>query len=850
MAENPYAKYLSAAAPPQADQVVKPADPYKPAAEQRAVRDQQLQEESAAAAREARERERIRFQAEYDPETGQKRVAGGKLVPDKAASRIESGVGAYSSLTSSQAGFQDDYAGNTLTGGLENTIQGAVSSFGSPGQRDWWANFKTLDNQVRNDLFGATLTPSEQKAYADTTVSPSLDPLEVRTNLKRRTDILRGALDRQRRFMIANGYNQEAIDILYEPVMAMEALGAATDQPNDPQAAVGGTAPTAGGPEGGPSPWSNPDTRVQGASGGTQRKDDPKLAGVRDEYMARLLKGESAETLVPWLRERGVAPSAFPTVIQQINDRKKRPRNWDGRNYGTEQLDDTFEQMGAVEQGVNAVGQTPLGAAAIGAGNFLSGNNLDSIAEAVGGDGQQVRNSLATSRAINPNATAVGEVGGGVLAAVSGEALLSRAGMAPGLGRSLLADVGMGAANGAGMADDGSRLAGAAQGGALAGLGSLAGQGLVRGASRAIGPTGGGLNAIYDAGVRPTLGQRVADKGVIGRTVNNVEQSLQSVPILGRTIAGARQEARDQFQVGAFNEALKEVGEQLPKDMRPGTDPHVYAQRTFDRVYAEARSGMVMRPDEQLATDLAGFGDDIATLGPTMKGKLKAIMANNVNNRLVDGQLTGDAYKRTMSDLQKHIDRFGRSTDGEQQALAEVLRGVRGSLDNAARRNSDPESVALLDAVDAGYAKLVRIEEAAARRGGDSGTFTPNAFDSAVQRTSGGVRSKSYLRGDALMQDYAHAGRSLDDTVPDSGTAGRTMVAGTAAGGAAYLEPTTAVILGAIAGAYAPGVRKVMQGALAPAGPRRAAIASQLKKRANMIGSATAAASLGTMAPQ
>ncbi len=363
------------------------------------------------------------------------------------------------------------------------------------------------------------------------------------------------------------------------------------------------------------------------------------------------------------------------------------------------------------------------------------------------------------------------------------------------------------------------------------------------------------MNALYEAAVRPTLGQRVADKGVVGRIINNTEQALQSVPVVGSSIRSAREEARDQFQIGAFNEALREVGEELPKGMKPGTAPQAYAQRTFDRVYSEARAGMTFRADEQLTQDLASLGPDIATLGPQAQGKLKAIMRNQVNNRLVNGEMNGEAYKRTVSDLGKHIARMRKSTNSEDQALAEVLEGVKGSIDSAARRHSDPDAVALLDAADAGYAKFVRIENAAARRGGEPGTFTPNSFDRSVQQESGGVRSKAYLRGDALMQDYATAGRNLEDTLPNSGTADRVMtgyaVGTPVAGAAVYAEPTTLAVLGTIATAYAPGVRKVMQEALAPAGPKRKAIADQLKKRARLIGAASAAsASQGTIPSQ
>lgn len=581
-------------------------------------------------------------------------------------------------------------------------------------------------------------------------------------------------------------------------------------------------------------PWTPADPGVGPATGGTRTvEDNPALAA---EYRARLAADQPASEIIPWLRSQGASPDTLRQAIQQIQYRRANP-NVPIESYSITSTRE--EPLSLYDQAANAAGNFELpggaspGAYLVGAGQFLSGNTLDNLTS----DPERARLSTEVMRAQNPGSTLAGEVSGGVLAALSGEAGLARLGMASGLARGTLADVAMGAANGAGMADNGNRLTGAAQGGLAAGLGSLAGAGAMNVAGRAMSPTGGRLADLYEAGVRPTPGQRFADSGIVGRAVNATEEALQSVPVVGAAISGARQEARDQFQVGAFNQALAEIGEELPKGMKPGTDPHDFAQEAFNRVYDRARSGMRVVADEVLANDLSQLAPDISTLGPQAQNKLRAIIANTVKD-----DLSGDTYKRTMSDLGKHIARLRGSAVGEEQQLADVLDGVRSSLDRAARRHSDPEAVALLDAADAGYAKLVRIEQAAARRGGDDGTFSPTGFDSAVQKASGGVRSKAYLRGDALMQDYANAGKSLADRMPNSGTSDRAMTAGAVATlGAGAYEPSVLGVLGAIGAAYAPGVRKVTKGALAPGGPTRKAIAQQMKKRARLAGRVGAA---------
>lgn len=112
--------------------------------------------------------------------------------------------------------FQDDYAGN-IAGGVENTAQ-AYFDVGSPGQRDWWAQFKAADNQIRNDLFGSALTAPEKAAYEATTVSPGMDPKQVKINLAKRAEIIRQAVARRKDFYTANGFKPEAVDAIFSGV--------------------------------------------------------------------------------------------------------------------------------------------------------------------------------------------------------------------------------------------------------------------------------------------------------------------------------------------------------------------------------------------------------------------------------------------------------------------------------------------------------------------------------------------------------------------------------------------------------------------------------------------------------
>lgn len=865
MAQDPWAKFRTnapAQAPvqqPAEDPIIRPRDPFKD-------RDQAIQEEAnrranAAAARAAEAAARQAATAERTATMGAipsgyrmtrqgtlEKIpggpgAGGKPLPETAAKRVETDVGQYSAIFGALNSFKDDYAGNTFTGGLENTLQGLNENIGTEGQRNWWADFQRVDNAVRNELFGATLTPSEQRAYENTTITPSMAPKIIRENLRKRSDIIETALERRRRFLIANGYDEDAVNILFEPITANRAVSGQGQNQRDEQApaigASGGNAP----PPLDPRQSGN----IPGADGGSpqaMQQGDTKtmaMAGVESRYRQLLGSGASGDELAAYLQSVGITdPNVLISAKQQARYRDRFPK------VPIDSYPVNFTQdlpVSATDQALNAVGQSGAGAYAINAADMLSGGTLDNMTS----NPERTRAAMSAVSDANPVASTLGQVSGGVLAGLTAEAGLARAGVAQGLGRGVLADSAIGGAYGAGSADNGNRVQNALLGAATSAAGSALGTVGTNALARVATPTGRGANALYDAGVTPTIGQRGAAmaeqggfKGALGNMVSSAEQKLQSIPVIGSAIRGARQEARDQFQIGAFNEALKEVGEQLPKGMKPGTGPNAYAQKTFDRVYAEARSGMKMIADEELANDLGSLSGDLASLGPQAMGKFKAVIDNFVNNRSVNGEISGETYKRTISDLDKKISMFRKGQTSEDQGLADAIENVKFALENAARRHSDPDAVALLDAADAGYAKLVRIEGAAARAGGEAGTFTPNQFNAEVQKQSGTIRSKSFLRGEALMQDYAQQGKALSDTVPNSGTVDRALAAGAVVGGS-LLSAKAAALFGGLLGVYAPGTRKVMQKALSPAGPRRKAIAQQLEKRARLVGSTIAA---------
>ncbi len=514
---------------------------------------------------------------------------------------------------------------------------------------------------------------------------------------------------------------------------------------------------------------------------------------------------------------------AYPPLIQSqwqpLIDRRRKGQSVDS-NIGVPQSG--VENRTPMQQGASSFLKSEAGATAIGGANSATLGLFDegaALAMTAGNDKTYAENLERANtmkqliRNENPGWFAAGEIGGSLVPGVAATKALG--GLGVNIGTKALSpsavglDAALSGAYGAGE-DNEDRGRGAVTGLMAGAAGGAVGRGGLNQAGRMVAPNAGPLNPLYAAGVRPTPGQR------FGGAVGTTEEALSSVPVLGGFIRGARQGARDEFETGAFNQALGDIGKALPADAPLGTEAHKFTQEAFNNAYKKARKRMNFVRDADFDKDVQAILTDAQAGGLSDEAfrRLQGTIAAQIDRRAPAGVMDGAAFKKASSALGARISRIRNSPSADQE-LGDALEGVNAALEQAARRNSHPKAVAALDAVDTGYAKLVRIEEAAKQRG-EAGRFSPAQFDSAVQSAAGGkaARSKAYLRGDALMQDYATAGRSLMDRLPNSGTADRQLLAGGGLAGLATVSPGTALVT---AGATLPyGLHKYTGGLMAP----------------------------------
>jgi hypothetical protein len=557
---------------------------------------------------------------------------------------------------------------------------------------------------------------------------------------------------------------------------------------------------------------------VEVATGDTRIEDNPALAGVNARINQMLKSGSKPGEFVAFFQSVGIPPrEMMPQVLQALKFRKEKGYAGD--------FSVNVDDIAVPNSAFNQLAASPAGAYAVAAGDTVTGGHLDNLVGATGGNAELAYIGIQQTREMHPGASLLGDVTGGAALYASGAGALRAAGVPAAQGavralapRALAGDAALGGyvASGQGgtqAADVGNVVAGAALG---VGTGAA-----VRGGFNTVGaavsPTGGRLAPVMEAGARPTVGQRLqaSDNGLL-RKIGAAEEVFSRFPILGASQRSGRNAAMDEMQRGAFNEALKEIGVQLPKGVKKGTQAHSIMQRSFDQAYDRARRGMQFGADQQWADDLTTLQQDVQLLSKDSQNAYKQMLM------LVGGKLSaspgqvlsGDQYKIVVSKLAKKVGALRSNPNGDTE-LADVLESLKGAIDDAARRHSDPKAVEFLDAADRGYAKAVVIENAARMRGGDAGEFNGSQLSSSVQRTNKSRRSRAYLRGEAVMQDYAESAKALGDFVPNSGSPEQLMTM-TAGGAALGISPTVLAPWAVTGVPTLPGVRQTLGTLMAP----------------------------------
>lgn len=590
--------------------------------------------------------------------------------------------------------------------------------------------------------------------------------------------------------------------------------------------------------------------------GNMRAVDNPELA---NQAFAMWRSGKSLDEISAFVQSQGYGP-IIPNAAT-LDYARKNP-GWNPFTATRYEPVSDFEKVVT-----NVAGRDPYGLAgyAIGAGQFLSGNTLDNLA----GDPDRARLAMDIASQQSPTGTALGEVSGGVLGSLGGEALLARLGVGAGLARSAAADIGVGAANGAGMADGQgqSRFTNALLGAAYAGAGSGAGY-YVGKAANALG------RGVQDPATRMmmgevgdlTAGQTYGQSGKIGAAVKGLEDRLSGLPIAGDFVNDARNRSFQNFNAKAFDRALEPIGQKLEGQV--GQDAVAAAQTKVQQAFRDALDGRQVQADAAFANEITQATTKVMAIrrvGPELSENIADILAPHMQQG--KNTLTGEEMQIISQELRALKAAYKKSEPAFYKRISDAIDSTENAVFGMFRRQA-PDVVPKYNAAKQAYRRVSILADATLKgKNQPDSMFTPaqlNAADAANAKKYEGAISAA--AGPRQFREYGEAAQAvLPNKVPDSGTAGRMILggagiigAGSAVGagaGAVTGDPAAGTAVGAAGGLT---MSAILMGAYSKAGQRiltkpgrgSPALADpRLQRILGKIGAATGAASLPGTTP-
>lgn len=334
-------------------------------------------------------------------------------------------------------------------------------------------------------------------------------------------------------------------------------------------------------------------------------------------------------------------------------------------------------------------------------------------------------------------------------------------------------------------------------------------------------------------GINPTIGQ------TLGGWANAMEEKAQSLPIMGDAIRYNRRATWNDLNRAGANRALNQVGEELPATVKPGNETALYVRKTLGSKYDELIPKLGIQADQPFmdAIDALKANVKLSNISPEASAKFERFIDNTLVNKFQgQGAMTGQTYKGVQSDITDEIRKLTKASSYDEQNLLGAVKQAGKEFEDLLIR-SNPDKAEELKALNRAWANFKILQRASASVGAHGEAYTPAQLFSAVKANDPSKDKGRFSEGLALMQDLAGAGkRVLGDKIPDSGTTGRSLLAGmlgTAAVPAALpMTGTAAAGLGVGALTYLPQMQSLLRGAVSSRPASAQPIAESVRRSA------------------
>lgn len=355
---------------------------------------------------------------------------------------------------------------------------------------------------------------------------------------------------------------------------------------------------------------------------------------------------------------------------------------------------------------------------------------------------------------------------------------------------------------------------------------SMAGVPVANAAGRILSPqVNPQIEALMREGITPTPGQ------IVGGMARTIEDKAMSLPVIGDIIGMGRKRAEAELNRAAYARALEGTGVNA-KDLPLGPEGILAVKQAVSKQYDDLLPKLSFMPDQQFNSELNNLKNMAQGLGANEQVRFNNILNDALSKTSPNGGMAGETYKIVESKLGKEADRFSSSTDAYQRELGDALTEAQRIFKDTLTR-SNPEYSQALNQANSNFANYVRLRNAGQSAGDKAEGFTPAQLAAAVRNSDKSVGKGNVSTGQALMQDLSRAGQTLTSKYPDSGTAGRALMAG-GMGAAGYANPAILAGAGAASLPYTPIGQKIAAALLTKrpelAKPSLNAIADALKR--------------------
>lgn len=491
-----------------------------------------------------------------------------------------------------------------------------------------------------------------------------------------------------------------------------------------------------------------------------REETDPTLKGVNAKVRSMLGAGRSANDIVNYLNQirPDLGNSVAGRVVEQVKFRAQNPKV--PMSQYEIRLDSRQVPISSSGQTLNKLSQSPLGAAAISAGDAVTGFNLANLTD----NAARTKAAISSIQADNPASSFAGTMTGGALGNAALEAALP--GRIAMFARPAVSDAIYGGISGYGNGDGsiGDVLKGSLEG--------VAGGYIGRKGTQALGATARGITnpdvqALRAAEVPMTPGQMARGSGAWGDRLARREDRMTGFPGIGDTINDRRRAGMQGFNRAAFRDALEPISQTGAGNI--GEQGIEEAQGAVSQAYTDALSGVNVTPDAQFATQ---YGNAVAS-GRSIN------RAGGEFGEYIDRRFSPFVQNPTMSgpDIQDMLQGaktadFG--TDSMGQFAQDAMGNVREALTGLVERQA-PGAVPNLRAADSAYRNTSILADAVGKGMNTDGIFTPAQLGLAARGNATKYGSKMRAATtDRPFFELQRAGQNvLPSVVPDSGTAGR-----------------------------------------------------------------------------